>query len=114
MIETAVDDLAAWLTGIWDGLEDKAFWLHDLGCDSNLTEPFPCTCGVPAAVEAMIAANRQILLTHGVAWTDDVCTICHSYPDGVTPERAQWPCRTLRLLALPHADRPGYREEWKP
>lgn len=25
-----------------------------------------------------------------------------------------WPCRTLRFLALPYADRPGYREEWKP
>jgi hypothetical protein len=25
-----------------------------------------------------------------------------------------WPCTTLRLLALPYADRPGYREEWRP
>lgn len=24
------------------------------------------------------------------------------------------PCTTLRLLALPYADRPGYREEWRP
>lgn len=23
-------------------------------------------------------------------------------------------CTTLRLLALPYADRPGYREEWRP
>jgi hypothetical protein len=27
---------------------------------------------------------------------------------------ADWPCLTLRLLALPYADRPGYREEWRP
>ncbi len=25
-----------------------------------------------------------------------------------------WPCLTLKLLALPYADRPGYREEWRP
>jgi hypothetical protein len=24
-----------------------------------------------------------------------------------------YPCATLRLLALPYADRPGYRKEWK-
>lgn len=24
------------------------------------------------------------------------------------------PCPTLRLMALPYADRPGYREEWRP
>jgi hypothetical protein len=23
-------------------------------------------------------------------------------------------CSTVRLVALPHADRPGYREEWRP
>ncbi|MFI0768606.1 DUF6221 family protein [Streptomyces sp. NPDC021218] len=26
----------------------------------------------------------------------------------------QFPCKTLRLLALPYADRPGYREGWRP
>lgn len=25
-----------------------------------------------------------------------------------------WPCETLKLLALPCADRPGYRDEWRP
>jgi hypothetical protein len=25
-----------------------------------------------------------------------------------------YPCQTLRLLALPYADRPGYRDEWDP
>lgn len=24
------------------------------------------------------------------------------------------PCQTLRLLALPYADHPGYRQEWRP
>jgi hypothetical protein len=30
-----------------------------------------------------------------------------AYPVGM-------PCRTLRLLALPYADHPDYREEWRP
>jgi hypothetical protein len=25
-----------------------------------------------------------------------------------------WPCLTVRLLALPYAERSGYREEWRP
>lgn len=25
----------------------------------------------------------------------------------------QWPCNTLRLLALPHADHADYRDEWR-
>lgn len=25
-----------------------------------------------------------------------------------------WWCDTLKVLALPYADRPGYREEWRP
>jgi hypothetical protein len=32
------------------------------------------------------------------------CPVCDEYE----------PCLTLRLLALPYADRPGYRAEWKP
>lgn len=27
---------------------------------------------------------------------------------------ANWPVRVLTWLALPYADRPGYRDEWKP
>jgi hypothetical protein len=26
----------------------------------------------------------------------------------------EFPCLTLRMLALPHADHPDYREEWRP
>jgi hypothetical protein len=31
-----------------------------------------------------------------------------------TCENEAVPCRTLRLLALPYADREGYREAWRP
>lgn len=60
----------------------------------------------PAAVLARIEADRQILRLHSPnqpaakQWCDT--------------DQLTWPCRTVRLLALPHATRPGYREEWRP
>lgn len=26
----------------------------------------------------------------------------------------EWPCQTLRVLAMPYVDHPDYREEWRP
>jgi hypothetical protein len=37
----------------------------------------------------------------------DSCGASDEYP-------VRFPCPTLRLLALPYADHPDYREEWKP
>lgn len=34
------------------------------------------------------------------------CQMCDHFP-------AQYPCATMRLLALPLADHPDYREEWR-
>jgi hypothetical protein len=49
---------------------------------------------------------------------DRYCRRCLSpgYDTGYPDEWCQddWPCPTLRLLALPFADHPDYREEWKP
>ncbi|MFE7236113.1 DUF6221 family protein [Streptomyces sp. NPDC057596] len=69
-----------------------------------------------------IDAKRQLVKLHGRAVlragggaqhfaTATVCRSCE--PDLQFPELS-WPCTTLRLLALPYADRPGYREEWRP
>lgn len=64
---------------------------------------------------ARIEADRQILAVHDVAWNVEVCTVCHRTDDGGdTLEQEPWPCPTVRLLAVRHADRPGYREEWRP
>lgn len=60
----------------------------------------------PATVLARIAADRQILALHAIG--QDPCD-AH---DGVSMESTA--CDTVRLLALPYADRPGYRGEWKP
>ncbi|WP_432010164.1 DUF6221 family protein [Streptomyces cucumeris] len=61
----------------------------------------------PARVLREIDAKRRILAEHALnGW---VCSTC----DNGEVEQV-FPCPTLRLLALPYADRPGYREAWRP
>jgi hypothetical protein len=48
----------------------------------------------PARVLAEVEAKRAILAHHEL----------HAEP---------FPCRTMKLLAQPYADRPGWREEWR-
>lgn len=76
----------------------------------------------PARALREIDAKRQLVKLHGRATLRagggaqyyDTATVCRSCePDHQFPELS-WPCPTLRLLALPYADRPGYREEWRP
>ncbi|WP_406200107.1 DUF6221 family protein [Streptomyces sp. NBC_01017] len=71
----------------------------------------------PARVLREIDAKRQILALHipfrvdGDPWPG--CSTC-SWRNDMEDLQVQYPCATLRLLALPYADRPGYREEWRP
>jgi hypothetical protein len=76
----------------------------------------------PARVLREIEAKRQIVKLHGRATLRggggaqhfDTSTVCRSCePNHQFPEQS-WPCPTLRLLALPYADREGFREEWRP
>ncbi|MCT9092817.1 DUF6221 family protein [Streptomyces sp. ASQP_92] len=60
----------------------------------------------PARVLADIEAKRQILDLH-VAEPGQ-------HPDFCGHDKHELPCPTLRLLALPYADHPDYREEWRP
>jgi len=59
----------------------------------------------PARVLAECESKRRIVVLHS-----DIDP-CDAH-DGATMETV--PCETLRLLALPYADRPGWREEWRP
>lgn len=67
----------------------------------------------PARVLAECEAKRRIVMLHhcapavGEPW-DPVCTV-EGY--GVTTPND---CDTLRALALPYADHPDYRDEWRP
>ena len=72
----------------------------------------------PARVLREVEAKRGIVELHSDR--DHFCGIGSIERDGYTwheageKRRADIPCLTLRLLALPYADRPGYREEWRP
>jgi hypothetical protein len=96
----------------------------------------------PARVLDRIRADRRILDEHAsewrtVEWPHDqngkgeglVCRRCQNaeytewhpavgeagvLPEGFVAPYILAPCRTVRLLALHHAARPGYRESWKP
>ncbi|MEU7399985.1 DUF6221 family protein [Streptomyces sp. NPDC044948] len=67
----------------------------------------------PARVLREIDAKRQLLDLHAPGEMEyvegDVCMACD-----VRGGAPFYPCKTLRLLALPYADRPGYRDEWQP
>ncbi|MFE9921586.1 DUF6221 family protein [Streptomyces sp. NPDC005774] len=54
-----------------------------------------------------IDAKRQLVAEHALnGW---VCSTCDNGEVGQV-----FPCPTLRLLALPYEDRPGYRDDWRP
>jgi hypothetical protein len=63
-------------------------------------------------VLAECEAKRRIVELHttvdGAIYP--TCDCCGLYGEA----DVDWPCPTLRLLALPYADRPGYRAEWRP
>lgn len=67
----------------------------------------------PARVLADVAAKRRIIDLHAhcpeQAWDgSNITGDCRECID------EHYPCGTLRLLALPFADHPDYREEWRP
>ena len=68
----------------------------------------------PARVLREIDAKRQLLALHQEkqeqGYGSDLCTECGFGEVG----QSYYPCATLRLLALPYANRPGSREDWRP
>ena len=68
----------------------------------------------PARVLREIDAKRQIIAKHPSINVSDLGSDCGTCVWPGTVMAAPSPCPTLRLLALPYADRPGYREEWRP
>lgn len=65
----------------------------------------------PARVLREIDAKRAVLALHTQSLRDGGCQVC-DVPGGrrLRPDA----CTTVRLLASVYADRPGYREEWRP
>ncbi|MER7077935.1 hypothetical protein SAMN02982929_07189 [Saccharopolyspora kobensis] len=63
----------------------------------------------PARVLAEVDAKRRILALDETAssWTKGTAGATAGYAHAILSD-------TLRLLALPYADHPDYREEWRP
>jgi uncharacterized protein DUF6221 len=102
------DDIAAWLTGVWD--EDEAQAAATGQPDGYYPDPYdPGSPMHHESVLARIGADRQILALHSgsAPW-------CAWSQDGNDTHLIGDPCDTARLLALPYADRPGYQESWRP
>lgn len=89
-------DLATWLTAVWD--EDEREFLKTLS-GSRLWGKVTAR-----RLLTYIIRDRKILALH----SGDNDEPCQSYAGNWIYE----PCETLRLLASPYADRPGFRSEW--
>ena len=116
-----MSDALAWLRAQLDDDERVAraaerYW-HGVRIESaTASEEDHARRWDPARVLAEIEAKRRILDLHPPReigrW--QVCAMCRpvgEYPEDATSE--PWPCRTIRLLAQPYADRPGFPEEWR-
>ena len=68
----------------------------------------------PARVLAEVDAKRRILDEHTCRCPDPDCQDCGACSGPHHADPAPAPCTTLRLLALPYAGQPGYRDEWRP
>jgi len=81
----------------------------------------------PARVLAECQAKRDIIALHepsysyGPIYKIDgeyqrvpACAMCVNFHADMDCENEHYPCPTLRLLAAPYADAPGYRPEWAP
>jgi hypothetical protein len=68
-----------------------------------------CACGVPVRVLAECDAKRQIVTA---SWSDMREVVCDT--DITLDTWIETQAHTFRLLALPYADHPDYREEWRP
>lgn len=66
----------------------------------------------PARVLAECEAKRRIVNLHRPETFEDAPAEAFCTHDQRTS--GLWPCPTMRLLALPYADHPDYREEWRP
>lgn len=71
----------------------------------------------PARVLAEIAAKRRLLELHAVRERGDGCVVCDDGNDScgcLSGPSWGYPCDTVKTLALPYADHPAYRDEWRP
>jgi hypothetical protein len=109
-----VDDLVTWLRAQLDDDERAARAVEGIRMPwyfdhiDEAARPLVDLALDPARVLAEVDAKRRLLDLHpyaGLLSAPESCESCVVIPG---------PCPTLRLLALPYADRPGCRPEWRP
>ncbi len=106
--QSAVDELANW-GGPWLAIADDIAKRAHFDAD-EIGEHI--ARWDPARVLAEVEAKRRIIDEHEPLQNGCCDTCCEDGPYGDSNQA--WPCRTVRLLALPYADHPDYREEWRP
>ena len=70
----------------------------------------------PPRVLAEVESKRRIIELHALEYRERPERVLGEADDPFCAECSGegFPCETLRLLALPYADHPDYREEWRP
>ena len=132
-VARGVQDRSAPWDGQWvadgtDALRTRNGWVlaHSTVTTDGRALPMPLAPGIvdhwarhdPARVLTEVDAKRRIAELHTrfpqpqVMSEEEIwaCGTCGSPDDSPT----EWPCATLRLLALPYAGHPDYRPEWAP
>lgn len=125
-----MDDLVVWLRVQLDDDERLAQeWLDDTTSSWWWDNADPASAAErvivrnsPRQLLAEVDAKRRLMKVHqrrdaavGPGWSGMPDCIGCGYDqreEPATPDIND--CPVLRLLALPYADRPGYREEWRP
>lgn len=101
---TTAPELATWLLARIAEDEQAAERLHTVSCSihpQGLEETW-CDCDYPARVLAECQAKRALIKA------------VEGDPFDALGAEAAYEQLVLQQLALPYADRDGYREEWKP
>lgn len=63
---------------------------------------------------AKLQVERRLVEMHSATGRGDFAPYCPTCDDTTPPSETVYPCTTVRLLALPYATWPDYREEWRP
>lgn len=99
--------------------DDHFYVMPDAAVEVTDVGPGWVLAARPDFVLADCASKRGIVAEHEPAPADfgpgEGCVICNVgfYSWGMQQDGG-FPCHTLRLLALPFANHPAYREEWRP
>lgn len=115
-------DLVEFLRARFDELEAKAIQARDgertafVEADDDIV-PLLFNEGkfdLPARMLREVERDRRIIDEHYPVYAEKACRRCSDFAaPGEILHAEPSPCLTLQLLALPYADHPAYRDEWR-